>query len=296
MTKITVIGLGNMGLPMAGNLVKGQHNVTGFDIVAANVTNSGERGVKAAKSAAEAVADAEVVVTMLPAGKHVLDVYSTVLSAAKKGTLFIDSSTIDVASARIAHDMAKKAGMTSLDAPVSGGVGGAEAATLTFMVGGAKDAFDKAKPVLEKMGRKVVHCGDDGAGQVAKVCNNMILGITMIGLSEGILLAEKLGLSMQALFDVVSTSSGGCWALTNYAPVPGLVPTSPANNGFKAGFANNLMLKDMKLSQEASAAAGVSTPLGAAATQLYALHNAYGEGGKDFSAIIELLRGKEVKS
>lgn len=292
MARITVIGLGNMGLPMAGNLAKAQHDVAGYDIVTANVEKSAERNVKAAPSASDAVAAAEIVVTMLPAGKHVLEVYGSVLSAARKGTLFIDSSTIDVGSARAAHELAKKAGMMALDAPVSGGVGGAEAATLTFMVGGDKAAFDKAKPVLEKMGRKVVHCGDAGAGQVAKVCNNMILGITMIGLSEGILLAEKLGLSMQALFDVVSTSSGGCWALTNYAPVPGLVPTSPANNGFKAGFANNLMLKDMKLSQEASAAAGVSTPLGAAATQLYALHNAYGEGSKDFSAIIELLRGK----
>ncbi len=292
MSKIAVIGLGNMGLPMAGNLAKAQHNVSGFDLVAANIAKADERGVKAAKSAAEAVGDADVVVTMLPAGKHVLGVYEEILSKAKKGTLFIDSSTIDVASARAAHEMARNAGMIALDAPVSGGTGGAEAATLTFMVGGDADAFEKARPVLEKMGKKVVHCGDAGAGQVAKVCNNMILGVTMIAVSEGFLLGEKLGLSPQKLFDVVSTATGQCWAVNSYAPVPGLVPTAPSNRGFTGGFANNLMLKDMKLSQEASASAGVSTPLGAAATQLYALANAYGDGGKDFSAIIQLLKGK----
>lgn len=292
MARIAVIGLGNMGLPMAGNLAKAQHNVTGFDLVAANIAKADERGVKAAKTAADAVADAEIVLTMLPAGKHVLEVYGQILAAARKGTVFIDSSTIDVASARVAHDLARKAGMIPLDAPVSGGTGGAEAGTLTFMVGGEAAAFEKAKPVLEKMGKKVVHCGDAGAGQAAKVCNNMILGVTMIAVSEGFLLGEKLGLSPQKLFDVVSTATAQCWAINSYAPVAGLVPTAPSNRGFSGGFANNLMLKDMKLSQEASAAAGVSTPMGAAATQLYALANTYGEGGKDFSAIIELLRGE----
>jgi 3-hydroxyisobutyrate dehydrogenase len=293
MSKIAVIGLGNMGLPMAGNLAKAQHHVIGYDLVAANVAKADERGVKAAKSAADAVKDAEIVITMLPAGKHVLGVYEEILSAAKKGTLFIDCSTIDVGSARIAHEMASKAGMVPLDAPVSGGTGGAEAATLTFMVGGDEAAVKKATPVLENMGKKVVHCGDAGAGQVAKVCNNMILGVTMIGVSEAFILGEKLGLSPQKLFDVVSTATGQCWAVNTYAPVAGLTPNAPSNRGFTGGFANNLMLKDMKLSQEASAAAGVATPLGAAATQLYALANAYGEGGKDFSAIIETLRGRK---
>jgi len=293
MAKIAVIGLGNMGLPMAGNLVKAGHEVSGFDVMRENMGKAASRGVTGRTSAADAVANAEIVVTMLPAGKHVLDVYGMALPAAKRGTLFIDSSTIDVGSARAAHDMAEAAGMPSLDAPVSGGVGGAEAATLTFMVGGEADAFEVARPVLEKMGRKVVHCGGAGAGQSAKICNNMILGISMIGVSEAFVLAEKLGLSAQALFDVASTSSGQCWSLTNYAPVPGVVPSSPANNNYKAGFASALMLKDLKLSQEAAAAAGVSTPLGAAATQLYGLHNAWGEGGTDFSGIINLLRGKQ---
>jgi 3-hydroxyisobutyrate dehydrogenase len=293
MAKIGVIGLGNMGAPMAGNLVKKGHEVKGFDLVAANLDGSAGRGVKKAGSSTEAAADVDVVVTMLPAGKHVLEVYgSGVLKAAKPGTLFVDSSTIDVTSARAAHKLAGEAKMLSVDAPVSGGVGGAEAATLTFMCGGAKDAFEKAKPVLEAMGRKIVHCGEAGAGQATKICNNMMLAIAMIGVCESFVLAEKLGLSHQALFDVASTSSGQCWSLTNYCPVPGPVPTSPANNNYKAGFASALMLKDLKLSQEAASAAGATTPLGAAATQLFGLHNAWGEGATDFSGIIHLIRGK----
>ncbi|HWB47134.1 MAG TPA: 3-hydroxyisobutyrate dehydrogenase [Hyphomicrobiaceae bacterium] len=293
MAKIGFIGLGNMGLPMAGNLVKKGHEVAGFDIVADNVAKAGQRGVSAKSSTEEAAKDVDIVVTMLPAGKHVLDVYgSGVLKAAGPGTLFIDSSTIDVGSARSAHAQAAAAKMLSLDAPVSGGVGGAEGATLTFMCGGSKDAFAKAKPVLEAMGKKVVHCGEAGAGQAAKICNNMILGISMIGVSEAFVLAEKLGLSHQALFDVASTSSGQCWSLTSYCPVPGPVPTSPANNSYKAGFASALMLKDLKLAQEAASAAGATTPLGAAAAQIYGMHNAWGEGGMDFSAIIHLIRGK----
>jgi 3-hydroxyisobutyrate dehydrogenase len=293
MAKISVIGLGNMGLPMAGNLVKKGHEVAGFDLIAANMAQAASRGVTGRKSAEDAAADVDVVVTMLPAGKHVLEVYgSDMLKAAKSGTLFVDSSTIDVASARGAHKLAGDAKMLSLDAPVSGGVGGAEAATLTFMCGGSKDAFEKAKPILEAMGKKVVHCGDAGAGQAAKICNNMMLGISMIGVSEAFVLAEKLGLSHQALFDVASTSSGQCWSLTSYCPVPGPVPASPANNNYKAGFASALMLKDLKLAQEAAAAAGATTPMGAAAAQLYGLHNAWGEGGTDFSGIIHLIRGK----
>ena len=292
MAKIGFIGLGNMGAPMAGNLVKKGHAVSGFDLVPANVEAAVARGATAAKSAADAVATAEVVVTMLPAGKHVLSVYGDVLAAAKPGTLFIDSSTIDVASARSAHALATERKMLSLDAPVSGGVGGAEAATLTFMAGGSEEAFAKGRPIIEAMAKRVVHCGAAGAGQAAKICNNMILGISMIAVSEAFVLAEKLGLDRQALFDVASTSSGQCWSLTSYCPVPGPVPASPANNGYKPGFASALMLKDLMLAQEAAQASGASTPLGAAATQLYKMHNAWGEGGSDFSGIVNLLRGK----
>jgi 3-hydroxyisobutyrate dehydrogenase len=214
------------------------------------------------------------------------------LQAAARGTLIVDSSTIDVASARAAHKLAAEAGMLSLDAPVSGGVGGAEAATLTFMAGGAKDAFEKAKPMLEGMGKRIVHCGEAGAGQAAKICNNMMLAVSMIGVCEAFVLAEKLGLSHQALFDVASNSSGQCWALTSYCPVPGLVPNAPSNNSYKAGFASALMLKDLKLAQEAASASGATTPLGAAAAQIFGLHNAWGEGGADFSGIIHLIRGR----
>ena len=292
MTNIAFIGLGNMGGPMAGNLVKAGHSVKAFDLVQASKDAAAEMGVGIAGSAKEAVAEAEIVVTMLPAGKHVLAVWADILPAVKPGTLLIDSSTIDVESARKAHALAAERGCLSLDAPVSGGTGGAKGATLTFMVGGASDAFDKGEPVLAKMGRKIVHCGGAGNGQAAKICNNMILGISMIGVSEAFVLAEKLGLSHQALFDVASTSSGQCWSLTTYCPVPGPVPTSPANNDYKPGFASALMLKDLKLSQEAAQAAGASTPLGAAAAQLFGLHNAWGEGNTDFSGIIHLLRGR----
>jgi 3-hydroxyisobutyrate dehydrogenase len=292
MARIGFIGLGNMGLPMAGNLVKAGHIVEGFDLLGANLERAGSRGVKPERSAADAAKEAEILITMLPAGKQVLEVYQGVLAAARAGTLFIDSSTIDVASARAAHRLATEAGMLALDAPVSGGVGGAEAASLTFMAGGTATAFAKARPLLESMGRRVIHCGDAGAGQAAKICNNMMLGINMIGVSEAFTLAEKLGLSPEALFAVASASSGQSWALTSYCPVPGLVATAPANNNYKPGFASALMLKDLKLAQEAAAVAGASTPLGAAAAQLFGLHNAWGEGGTDFSGIIHLIRGK----
>jgi 3-hydroxyisobutyrate dehydrogenase len=293
MARIGFIGLGNMGVPMAGNLVKAGHTVKGFDLVTANLAKAEARGVAKAASAAEAAKDAKVVITMLPAGKDTLAVWSGgMLKAAAPGTLIVDSSTIDVASARAAHKLAADARLPSLDAPVSGGVGGAEAATLTFMCGGAKEAFDRAKPILEAMGKRIVHCGDNGAGQAAKICNNMMLAVSMIGVSEAFVLAEKLGLSHQALFDVASASSGQCWALTSYCPVPGLVPTSPANNDYKAGFSSALMLKDLKLAQEAASAAGATTPLGAAAAQIYGLHNAWDEGATDFSGIIHLIRGK----
>ncbi|GGC79124.1 3-hydroxyisobutyrate dehydrogenase [Chelatococcus reniformis] len=291
MTTIAFIGLGNMGGPMAGNLVKAGHTVRGADLSVASCDAAAKAGVAVSANAVEAVAGAEVVVTMLPAGKHVLGVWREIVPAAPTGALFIDSSTIDVASARAAHALAKEAGALSLDAPVSGGVGGAQGATLTFMVGGGVDAFTKGKPLLEAMGKKIVHCGDAGNGQAAKICNNMILGISMIGVCEAFALGEKLGLSHQALFDVASTSSGQCWSINTYCPVPGPVPTSPANNDYKPGFAADLMLKDLKLAQEAALASGSATPLGAEAAQLYALFAGAGNGGADFSGIIKFLRG-----
>ena len=292
MTTIAFIGLGNMGNPMAANLVKAGHSVHGFDLMPENLATARDNGVTVMASAAAAVKDADVVITMLPAGKHVIAVYEDIAPQAKPGALFIDSSTIDVDSARKAHAIAQKAGLLSVDAPVSGGTGGASAGTLTFMAGGSADAFARAEPILKPMAGKIVHCGDAGAGQAAKICNNMILGISMIGVAEAFVLGEKLGLSHQALFDVASTSSGQCWSLTTYCPVPGPVPTSPANRDYKPGFAAALMLKDLKLAQEAAQSAGASTPLGAEAAQLYGLFNALGQGGADFSGIINFLRGK----
>ena len=290
MTTIAFIGLGNMGGPMAVNLVKAGRKVTGFDLAQGSCDAAKSDGVTIAASAKEAVKGADVVITMLPAGKHVVSVWTEILPEIAKGALMIDCSTIDVASAVEAHRLAAAKGVASVDAPVSGGTGGAKGATLTFMAGGATDAFVKAKPELEAMGKKIVHCGDAGAGQAAKICNNMILGISMIGVSEAFALAEKLGLSHQALFDVASTSSGQCWSLTTYCPVPGPVPASPANNGYKPGFAAALMLKDLRLSQEASKAAGAQTPLGAHAEEIYAAFDKAGHGGDDFSGIINYLR------
>ncbi|KMO11897.1 3-hydroxyisobutyrate dehydrogenase [Methylobacterium indicum] len=293
MTQIAFLGLGNMGGPMAANLVAAGHAVAGFDLMPDALDAARAAGVTVASSAEAAVAGAEIVVTMLPAGRHVLAVYDAVLPHVAPGALMIDCSTIDVASARAAHDKAQGRGLASLDAPVSGGVGGAKAATLTFMAGGSPDAFARAEPILAKMGRKVVHCGEAGAGQAAKICNNMILGISMIGVAEAFVLAEKLGLSHQALFDVASTSSGQCWSLTTYCPVPGPVPTSPANTDYKPGFAAALMLKDLRLAQEAAAGAGAATPLGAQAEAIYAAFEAVGQGGTDFSGIIRHLREAE---
>jgi 3-hydroxyisobutyrate dehydrogenase len=291
MTTIAFIGLGNMGNPMAANLVKAGHLVQGFDLVQDNLKIARDNGVTVMANAVAAIKGTEVVITMLPAGKHVLSVYEEIAPKAQKGMLFIDSSTIDVESARKAHAIAAEHGLPSIDAPVSGGTGGAAAGTLTFMAGGAKDAFARAEPILEPMAGRIVHCGDAGAGQAAKICNNMILGISMIGVSEAFVLAEKLGLSHQALFDVASTSSGQCWSLTTYCPVPGPVPSAPANRDYKPGFAASLMLKDLKLAQEAAQSAGAVTPLGAEAAQLYALFNAQGGAGTDFSGIINFLRG-----
>jgi 3-hydroxyisobutyrate dehydrogenase len=295
MSNIAFVGLGNMGAPMAANLVEAGHAVTGIDLVEAAKTAAAASGVAIAASASEAVARADTVVTMLPAGRHVLASWSELIPATPKGALIIDCSTIDVDSARKAHEAGQAAGMLTLDAPVSGGVGGATAGTLTFMCGGSADAFAKAKPLLEAMGKRIVHCGGAGAGQAAKICNNMILGATMIATCEAFVLAEKLGLSAQALFDVASTASGQSWSLTTYCPVPGPVPASPANRDYRPGFAAALMLKDLRLAQEAAASAGAAIPLGAEAAQLYALFVAADHGGDDFSGIINFLRGASRK-
>jgi len=290
MASIAFIGLGNMGGPMAANLVKAGHKVIAFDLVAASRDQAKADGAAIAESSVAAVKGADIAITMLPAGKHVLSVWTDVVPSMKKGALIIDCSTIDVESAKQAHTLAAKHGMASVDAPVSGGTGGAKGATLTFMCGGAEKAFASAKPVLENMGKKIVHCGGAGAGQAAKICNNMILGVSMIAVGEAFALAEKLGLSHQALFDVASTSSGQCWALTSYCPVPGPVPTSPANNDYKPGFASALMVKDLTLAQDAARASGAATPLGKHAQELYQAFDAAGHGGVDFSGIIQHVR------
>ncbi len=292
MTSIGFIGLGHMGGPMAANLVKAGHAVKGFDLAQPLLDQARENGVTACASLVEAVADVNTVITMLPAGKHVLSVWQELVAAVPSGTLLIDCSTIDIDSARKAHELAAGKGCPSLDAPVSGGTGGAAAGTLTFMIGGDEKAFADAAPIFQAMGKKIIHCGGASAGQAAKICNNMILGISMIAVGEAFVLGEKLGLSHQALFDVASVSSGQCWSLTTYCPVPGPVPTSPANKNYKPGFAGALMLKDLKLSQEAASVSGATTPLGAKAAELYQMFNDLGHADTDFSGIINLLREK----
>jgi 3-hydroxyisobutyrate dehydrogenase len=294
MTTIGFIGVGNMGGPMARNLLKGQYGVSAFDLSEAALKPVIEAGATKASTVRDTVANADVVVSMLPAGSHVRSVYleDGVLAAAKNGALLIDSSTIDVDSARAVHAAAEKAGFDFLDAPVSGGVGGAEGGTLTFMCGGSEKAFERARPILEKMGKRVVLAGGAGAGQAAKICNNMLLAICMIGTCEAFTLGEKLGLDHQKLFDIMSAASGQSWSLTTYCPVPGPVPTSPSNRDYQGGFATALMLKDLKLSQAAAQSAGATTPLGAEAAQLYSLFAAKGQGGVDFSGIIRMLRGE----
>ncbi|MDA5194079.1 3-hydroxyisobutyrate dehydrogenase [Govanella unica] len=294
MTTIGFIGLGNMGGPMARNLVAKGHEVKVFDLVEANVALLIAAGATRAASAGDAARDVDVVVTMLPAGKHVRAVYGDaggVIESARAGTLFIDSSTIDVDSARAVAEAAEARGFAMVDAPVSGGVAAAEAGTLTFMVGGPDAAFTRAQPILEGMGKAIIHAGGAGTGQAAKICNNMILGITMIATCEAFVLAEKLGLDHQKLFDISSKASGQTWSLTSYCPVPGPVPTSPANRDYKPGFAAAMMLKDLKLAQEAAQAAGANTPLGLDAMKLYEAFAADGQGGVDFSGIINMLRG-----
>jgi 3-hydroxyisobutyrate dehydrogenase len=294
MTTVAFIGVGNMGGPMARNLLKAGEQLRAFDVSPAALKPVTDAGAKASATALDAVSDADVVITMLPAGQHVRSVYlddESILTAARKDALLIDCSTIDIESARAVHESAAKAGFDFLDAPVSGGVGGAEAGTLAFMCGGSDTAFARARPILEKMGKRIVHGGGAGAGQAAKICNNMLLAISMIGTCEAFALGEKLGLEHQKLFDIMSAASGQCWSLTTYCPVPGPVPTAPSNRDYAGGFATALMLKDLKLSQEAAKSAGAATPLGAEAAALYAQFAAKGNAGVDFSGIIKMLRG-----
>jgi 3-hydroxyisobutyrate dehydrogenase len=295
MPTIGFIGLGNMGGPMAANLVKAGYHVLGFDVVPALQQASAGDGTQIVANARATVESADVVITMLPAGEHVLSVWQDILPQARQGTLFIDCSTIDVASARNAHKLAAERGIATLDAPVSGGVGGAKAATLTFMVGGTAHAFAHGKPVLERMGKRVVHCGEGGDGQVAKICNNMILGASMIVVGEAFVLGERLGLSHQALFDVASASSGQCWSLTSYCPVPGPVPASPANNGYKPGFAAALMLKDLKLAREAAKSAKTEIAIGGHAAEIYEQFAKQGHSAEDFSGIINFIRDQSKR-
>ncbi len=280
--KIGFIGLGNMGGPMAANLAKAGHQVVGFDLAA-----PAPDGVEMADSAAAAAKGAEVVITMLPNGQILRAVADEVIPAMAPGAVLADCSTVDVESARAVAEQAAEAGLLSVDAPVSGGVGGAEAGTLTFMAGGSPEAFEKVAPLFDIMGQKAVHCGDAGAGQSAKICNNMILGVTMIATCEAFALADKLGLDRQKMYDVVSTSSGYSWTMNNYTPAPGIGATSPADNGYKPGFAAELMLKDLRLSQQAAEAVDADTPMGQAAAALYE-EFVEREGGKgmDFSAML----------
>jgi 3-hydroxyisobutyrate dehydrogenase len=294
MTKVGFIGLGNMGMPMAQNLLKAAHAVTGFDLNVDATERLAASGGSTANSITDACKAAEVVITMLPAGEQVREVYlgaAGVLASVEPETLLIDSSTIDVATAREVAQAARDKALAMVDAPVSGGVAGAEAASLTFMVGGDDAAFERARPLLETMGKTIVHAGGPGNGQAAKICNNMILGASMIVVSEAFLLAEKLGLEAQKLFDISSKSSGQCWSMTSYCPVPGLVPSSPANRDYKAGFTAAMMLKDLKLAQAAARATGATTPLGAGAAAVYERFIESGDSSVDFSGIIRYLRG-----
>ena len=294
MAAIGFIGLGNMGLPMARNLLRAGHRLTVFDLVDAARDEAVTAGAEAAGSAGEAAAGAQVVLTMLPEGRHVREVYlgeDGVIARSRPDALLIDCSTIDVASARAVAAAAGARGLEMLDAPVSGGVAGAEGATLTFMVGGSEAGVARARPILEQMGKAVVHAGPSGNGQAAKICNNQILGISMIALSEAFALGKRLGLEPDKLFEVASRSSGQCWSLTNYCPVPGPVPTSPANRDYRPGFTAAMMAKDLRLALEAALATGAVTPLGAEAQSLYALFLAAGHGGLDFSAIVKMIDG-----
>ena len=292
MGRIGFIGLGNMGAPMAANLAAAGHSVTGFDVAGTTA-----EGVSAAGSIQAAVAEADTIITMLPNGAILRDVAADVVQHAATGALFIDCSTVDVESARAAAEMADGAGLLAVDAPVSGGIGGAAAGTLTFMAGGTAGAFARAEPLFDIMGQKAVHCGDAGAGQAAKICNNMILGATMIATCEAFALADKLGLSREKMFDVVSTSSGYSWTMNAYCPAPGVGPSSPADNDYKPGFAAELMLKDLGLSQQAAEAVNADTPMGARALELYRQFVDEEDGkGMDFSAMLPRFAAKGRES
>jgi len=295
MTRVAFLGLGHMGMPMAVNLVKAGHEVHGFDLVPAAIEAATAAGIPIAATGADAVREADLVITMFPAGRHVIAAYQDeLLAAAKPGTLFIESSTIAVDEARTAHQLAVDAGHRNVDAPVSGGVVGAEAGTLAFMVGGSGEDFEVARPLLEVMGKRIVHCGGPGLGQAAKVCNNMILGISQIAVAEAFVLAERLGLEHQAMYDVVSQASGQCWALTTNCPVPGPVPASPANRDYQPGFAGALMAKDLGLALQAIEGTGTDARMGRLAQEIYSAF-ADGDGaGRDFSGIITDIRAGEV--
>ncbi|GGG92863.1 3-hydroxyisobutyrate dehydrogenase [Glycocaulis albus] len=298
MAVIAFIGLGNMGSGMAVNLVKAGHEVRGFDLNQDAVAALSAKGGKAAASVLDAVRGADAVVTMLPAGKHVRGIYEGeegIIAHAGADTVLMDCSTIDVDSARAVGEAAAKAGIKFVDAPVSGGVAAAEGGTLTFMVGGPEDAFEAAKPYLENMGKAVIRAGDAGAGQAAKICNNMLLGIHMIGTCEAFVLAQKLGLDPQRFFDISSKASGQSWSMTSYCPVPGPVPAAPSNRGYKPGFAAPMMLKDLRLALETARSAGAAIPLGAHAEKLYTLFTESGGSEKDFSGIIEMIAANKTE-
>jgi 3-hydroxyisobutyrate dehydrogenase len=288
---IAFIGLGNMGKPMAVNLMKAGFELRCYDASEAARAASREAGLTVAASAQEAVKGAEALITMLPDGASAREVWETALDGLMPRALAIDCSTIDLESARVLHRLAANKGLRAIDAPVSGGVGGATGATLTFMCGGEEEAHDAAGPFLAAMGKKIVRCGPAGSGQAAKICNNMVLGISMIGVCEAFALADRMGLDRKAMFDVVSTSSGSCWSINTYCPVPGVGPHTPADNGYEPGFAASLMLKDLRLAREAAKSTGAQTPLGSHAAEIYEAFVAEGNGGKDFSAVILALGG-----
>ena len=291
MARVGFIGLGNMGSGMAANLAKAGHEVRAFDLSAEALAKAARSGCTSAGSAAEAATDAEAVVTMLPAGHHVREVFeASVFNAAPASAILIDCSTIDVATAREVEAEAAAKDKTMVDAPVSGGIAAAEAGTLTFMVGGSADGFARAEPFLQAMGQAVIHAGGPGAGQAAKICNNMLLGASMIATCEAFLLAEKLGLDLKTFYDISSKASGQCWSMTSYCPVPGVGPSSPADRNYEGGFAAALMLKDLRLAMEAAESVGAETPMGERAEELYADFAEHGGAARDFSGIITMLR------
>ncbi len=290
MTHIAFIGLGRMGGPMAANLVSAGRELRGFDLDPRLCAEAEALGVRAASSAKAAALGAAAIITMLPAGEAVLAVWKELLGSVERAALIIDCSTIDIASARRAHGLAAEAGWASVDAPVSGGVAGAKAGALTFMCGGEASAFERARPLLAGMGGRIIHCGEGGLGQAAKICNNMMLGATMIATCEAFALAERLGLSDKTLFDVASVSSGQSWSLTQYCPAPGILPTAPASRGYRPGFMTALMLKDLRLAGAAAEQVGLPTPLAALAAQIYARYAGRGEAESDFSGVIRMIR------